>query len=91
MKAIIFILRTINKKSSFIIKRNPSIPPAKQLIIVLSAIELLLPKISDKFLVVLLAYMTEKQIIKGLDIGIRTVSNNVDCCLRTKDMLDGYK
>jgi hypothetical protein len=91
MKAVIFILRAIKKKSSFIIKRNPSISSTKQLIIVFSTIKLLLPKIRDKFLVVLLAYMAEKQIVKGLDIGIRTISNNVDGCLRTKDMFYGYK
>jgi hypothetical protein len=64
MQTVIFILRPIQKESALIIKGNPSISSSNKLIFIISAIELFLLELSDKFFKVLLAYVAKQEIIK---------------------------
>lgn len=91
MQTVIFILRTIQKKGSLIIKGNSSISISNQLIIVISTIELFSSKLRHQFFEVLLAYVTQQQIIKRFDICVRTISYDIYCSLWAKDVFNRCK
>lgn len=91
MQAVILILRAIQKEGALIVKRNPSIPSFHKLFLIIIVFELFLLEIRDQFFKVLLANVAKQQIIKRFNIGIRTVSDDIDSGLRAKDMPNGYK